>query len=283
MRTPFFRSGQHDFSLFQGDCVEFMQEVGFSFDMIFADPPYFLSNGGISVQSGKKVCVDKGTWDKSAGRERDREFNRTWLTVARHVLKPSGTIWISGTFHNIFSIAELLTELDFKILNAVTWVKTNPPPNLSCRYLTHGSEIILWARREKKVPHHYNYDLMHMIAGNRQMRDVWSLPAIAPWEKTHGKHPTQKPLGLLTRIILASTRHGDTIFDPFVGSGTTGIAANLVGRRFIGIDRETEYLEMSRVRRLDLDCPQTISSIISRMPGFSESSISFEDLIRLQT
>ncbi len=220
---PFFRSARHDFSLYQGDCIEFMREVGLSFDMIFADPPYFLSNGGISVQSGKKVCVDKGAWDKSAGRERDREFNRTWLAAARHVLKPSGTIWISGTFHNIFSIAELLTELDFKILNAVTWVKTNPPPNLSCRYLTHGSETVLWARREKKVPHHYNYDLMHMIAGNRQMRDVWFMPAIAPWEKTHGKHPTQKPLGLLTRIILSSTRHGETIFDPFVGSGTTGI------------------------------------------------------------
>lgn len=280
MNNFFFKSDQHDFTLVYGDCVEYMQNAKFLFDMIFADPPYFLSNGGISVQSGKEVCVDKGDWDKSSGKESDRMFNYSWLKAARRVLKPSGTIWISGTFHNIFSIAELLTELDFKILNAVTWVKTNPPPNLSCRYLTHGTEIVLWARREKKVPHYYNYDLMHTIAGDKQMRDVWVLPAIATWEKTYGKHPTQKPLGLLTRIILASTQRGEAILDPFSGSGTTGIAAKLLGRKFLGVERELDFLNVSRARRLDLDNPDNARLMISRMPGFENSKKPLASLIQ---
>lgn len=221
--------------------------------MIFADPPYHLSNGGISVQSGKMVSVNKGDWDKSKGYETDYLFDKTWLSACRDKLKSDGTIWISGTYHNIFTIARCLVELGFRILNCITWVKTNPPPNLSCRYFTHSTECILWARKEPKVSHYFNYELMRKINGGKQMRDVWRLPAIAPWEKTCGKHPTQKPLCVLSRIIQASTRPGAWVFDPFTGSSTTGIAANLFGRRFLGIDNSVDFLQISKARRMEID------------------------------
>ena len=221
--------------------------------MIFADPPYFLSNGGISVQSGRQVSVNKGIWDKSQGFAKDNEFNRQWLSLCRDKLKENGTIWISGTYHNIFSVAQMLTELNFRILNCITWAKTNPPPNLSCKFFTHSTEFILWARKNKKITHYYNYSLMKEINGGTQMRDLWSLPAIAKWEKSCGKHPTQKPLPLLARIILASTKENDWVLDPFTGSSTTGIAANLLNRRFLGLDKEEEFLQLSKNRRIEID------------------------------
>lgn len=221
--------------------------------MIFADPPYFLSNGGISVQSGKQVSVNKGKWDKSQGFEKNNEFNRAWISLCRDKLKPEGTIWISGTYHNIFSVAQMLNELNFRILNVITWAKTNPPPNLSCRFFTHSTEFIMWARKDKRKAHYFNYDLMKQINGGTQMRDVWSLPAIAKWEKSCGKHPTQKPLPLLGRIILASTKPDAWILDPFSGSATTGIAANILGRRYLGLEQEEEFLELSKQRRLELE------------------------------
>ena len=227
--------------------------------MIFADPPYFLSNGGISMQSGKVVCVDKGEWDKGGTPESIDAFNRTWLAACRDKLKKDGTIWVSGTYHNIFSVASRLTELGFKILNVVTWAKTNPPPNISCRYFTHSAEYIVWARKSAKVPHYYNYELMKRINDGKQMGDVWRLPAIAPWEKSCGKHPCQKPLAVLSRIILASTRPGAWVLDPFTGSSTTGIAANLLGRRFLGIDQEEEYLHLSQNRRLEIESIKTFA------------------------
>lgn len=248
-----YRSSNKDFTLAKGDCIELLSNLDFQFDMIFADPPYFLSNGGISVQSGKQVSVNKGDWDKSQGFEKDNDFNRRWITACRGKLKPEGTIWISGTFHNIFSVAQVLNELDFKILNVVTWAKTNPPPNLSCRFFTHSTEFIIWARKDKKASHYFDYDLMKEINGGTQMRDVWTLPAIARWEKSCGKHPTQKPLPLLGRIIMASTKPNDWILDPFTGASTTGIAANLLGRRFLGIDKEEEFLQISKNRRIELD------------------------------
>lgn len=225
--------------------------------MIFADPPYFLSNGGISFQAGKIVSVDKGEWDKSTSVDSVDAFNQKWIALCREHLKENGTIWISGTYHNIFSVAQALTALDFKILNVVTWAKTNPPPNISCRYFTYSTEFIIWARKQKKVPHFFNYDLMKQINENKQMTDVWRLPAIAPWEKSLGKHPTQKPLSLLTRIVLASTQPGDWILDPFAGSSTTGIAANLSGRAYVGIEQENEFVELSKRRRESIENPDT--------------------------
>ena len=182
MLTAYYKSDNRDFTLLNGDCVELMNSFEFKFDMIFADPPYHLSNGGISVQSGKMVSVNKGDWDKSKGYETDYLFDKTWLSACRDKLKSDGTIWISGTYHNIFTIARCLVELGFRILNCITWVKTNPPPNLSCRYFTHSTECILWARKEPKVSHYFNYELMRKINGGKKMRDVLRLPAIAPWE-----------------------------------------------------------------------------------------------------
>ena len=251
----YFKSEDKNFTLLQGDCIELMSNFDFKFDMIFADPPYFLSNGGISVQSGKMVSVNKGDWDKSRGEDADHAFNKEWLKACREKLKSNGTIWISGTYHNIFSIAKNLTELGYKILNCVTWVKTNPPPNLSCRYFTHSAEYILWARKEAKTPHFFNYGLMKEINGGTQMRDVWNLPAIAKWEKSCGKHPTQKPLCVLSRIILASTQPGAWILDPFTGSSTTGIAANLFGRRYLGIDLNQDFLNLSVMRKKEIEDP----------------------------
>lgn len=255
MINPYYKSPNRDFTLLHGDCFQLLREFDFKFSCIFADPPYFLSNGGISVQSGNIVSVNKGDWDKGKTPQEMFSFNMEWLGLCREKLKDNGTIWISGTYHNIFSVANCLTELGYKILNVVTWAKTNPPPNISCRYFTYSTEFIIWARKSQKKPHYFNYDLIKQINGNKQMTDVWHLPAIAGWEKSCGKHPTQKPLSLLSRIILASTQKNEWILDPFCGSSTTGIAANLLGRRFLGIDQEFDYLEMSRCRREELeDC-----------------------------
>lgn len=249
MIEAYYRSPNNDFIIAHGDTFQLLKNVDFKFDMIFADPPYFLSNGGISLQSGKVVCVDKGEWDKGKSLEDMNAFNMGWLRLCRDVLKESGTIWISGTYHNIFSVANCLTELDYKMLNVITWQKTNPPINISCRFFTHSTEFIIWARKTKKVAHRYNYELMKYLNDGKQMTDVWRLPAIGRWEKSCGKHPTQKPLSVLTRIILASTNRGDWVLDPFSGSSTTGIAANLCGRCFCGIEQEEEYCEMSKARR----------------------------------
>ena len=233
--------------------------------MIFADPPYFLSNGGISLQSGKVVCVNKGNWDKGKSQEDMMAFNMEWLRLYRDKLKDNGTIWISGTYHNIFSVANCLTELGYKILNVITWAKTNPPPNISCRYFTYSTEFIIWARKLQKVPHYFNYELMKQLNDCRQMTDVWRLPAIAPWEKSCGKHPTQKPLGVLARLIQASTEPGAWILDPFSGSATTGIAANLLGRRYLGLEIEDGFLAMSKARREELENPAIRSDYLERL------------------
>lgn len=250
---PFFKSSDRAFTLLHGDCIELLPQFDFRFDMIFADPPYFLSNGGISIQSGKVVCVDKGEWDKGKDYKYISDFNRRWISLCRDKLKENGTIWISGTYHNIFSVANVLTELGFKILNVVTWEKTNPPPNISCRYFTYSTEFIIWARKSPKCPHYFNYALMKAINDGKQMTDVWRLPAIAPWEKSCGKHPTQKPVALLVRLILASTEPNAWILDPFAGSSTTGIAANLTGRRFLGIDKEKSFVELSCNRKIEIE------------------------------
>lgn len=255
MVQTFYASPNKDFLLAHGDCFKLLKEFSFKFDMIFADPPYFLSNGGISMQSGKVVCVDKGAWDKGKSPQEVNEFNMEWLRLCREKLKEDGTIWISGTYHNIFSVANSLTELGYKILNVITWQKTNPPANISCRFFTYSTEFIIWARKHIKRPHKFNYELMKTLNGNKQMTDVWRLPAIGVWEKSCGKHPTQKPLSLLTRIILASTNEGDWVLDPFNGSGTTGIAANLCGRKFAGIEQEEEFCLMSKARREELEEP----------------------------
>lgn len=265
MVTSFYKSSNNDFTLVQGDCVETLSKFNFGFDMVFADPPYFLSGGGISYQSGKIVCVDKGEWDKPKTPEEMDAFNLKWLSAVRDHMKPEATIWISGTHHNIFSVQQQLLKLGFKILNVITWAKTNPPPNISCRYFTYSTEFIIWARKSAKVPHYFNYELMKQLNGNKQMTDVWRMPAIAPWEKSCGKHPTQKPLGVLARLIQASTQPGAWVLDPFSGSATTGIAANLLGRRYLGLEIEEEFLSMSKARREEIDNFSIKSEYIAKL------------------
>ena len=242
-----------DFKLFKGDCFEILPKFKGEFDLIFADPPYFLSNDGLSIQSGKIVSVNKGDWDKGCGIDEIDKFNIKWLALAKDALTDNGSIMISGTYHNIFSIGRALQKLDYKILNIITWQKTNPPPNFSCRYLTHSTEQIIWARKSEKFKHIFNYELMKKLNDDKQMKDVWSFPAIAPWEKACGKHPTQKPLSLLIRLILMASNENSVICDPFAGSSTTGIAANLLGRKFVGIEKEREFIEISINRKSELD------------------------------
>ncbi|EFA91467.1 DNA (cytosine-5-)-methyltransferase [Hoylesella buccalis ATCC 35310] len=255
MIPSYYKSSSKDFTLIQGDCVETLSKFKFGFDMVFADPPYFLSGGGISYQSGKVVCVDKGDWDKPVTSEELDAFNLRWLTAVREHMKDNATIWISGTHHNIFSVQQQLLKLGFKILNIITWAKTNPPPNISCRYFTFSTEFIIWARKSPKVPHYFNYALMKKLNGDKQMTDVWQLPSIGKWEKSCGKHPTQKPLGVLARIIQASSEPNSWILDPFSGSGTTGIAANLLGRNYLGLEKDKDFLLMSKKRREELENP----------------------------
>lgn len=220
-----------------------------TFDMIFADPPYFLSNDGITCSGGKMISVNKGKWDKALSIKEKHEFNKHWIKECYRVLKDNGTIWISGTLHNIYSIGMALEEEGFKIINNITWQKINPPPNLACKTFTHSTETILWAKKDlKKNKYTFNYDLMKELNDNKQMKDVWTTSLTKPSEKKQGKHPTQKPLEILNRIILASTKENDLILDPFCGSSTTGIAAVKLNRRYIGIDNEKEYLDLS-VRR----------------------------------
>lgn len=243
----------NSFNLIHGDSFEILPKFNNEFDLIFADPPYFLSNDGLSIQSGKIVSVNKGTWDKGKNINEIDEFNLKWLDLAKSALKDSGSIMVSGTYHNIFSIGNALQKLGYKILNIITWQKTNPPPNFSCRYLTHSTEQIIWARKSEKHKHIFHYELMKFLNGDKQMKDVWEFPAIAPWEKTCGKHPTQKPLALLVRLILMASDSKSVICDPFAGSATTGIAANLLGRNFVGIEKEQEFIKIALARKAKLE------------------------------
>mgnify|MGYP001043788147 FL=1 len=245
------------FSLINDDTFNALNSFEDStFDMIFADPPYFLSSGGVSCHSGKQVSVNKADWDKSIPIQEKIRFNRKWIQLCKEVLKDNGTIWISGTFHNIYAIGIALELEGFSIINNITWQKPNPTPNLACRCFTNSTETILWARKQltpiKKGKHTFNYSLMKEINGGKQMKDVWLIPLVTKEEKKYGKHPTQKPLALLKRIILASTNEGDLILDPFNGSGTTGIVSVQLNRRYIGIEKESEYCELTKKRYLDI-------------------------------
>lgn len=279
MIPSYYKSNTGDFTLIQGDCIETLSKFKFHFDMVFADPPYFLSNGGISYQSGKIVCVDKGEWDKATTIEDMDMFNLKWLTEVRNHMKDNATIWVSGTHHNIFSVQQQLIKLGFKILNIITWAKTNPPPNISCRYFTYSTEFIIWARKSPKIPHYFNYDLMKELNENKQMTDVWQLPAIGRWEKSCGKHPTQKPLSILARIIQASTKQGAWILDPFSGSATTGIAACLLGRKFLGLEIEEDFLKMGRQRREEIENLSIRENYIERLAKMKAASLNNKSIV----
>lgn len=247
---PYFKND--NFELILNDANKVMSKLpSQSIDMIFADPPYFLSGDGVTCQSGEMVSVKKAKWDEKITIQERLKFDRKWIKKAYQILNDNGTIWISGTLHSIYSVGLALELEGFKIINNITWKKLNPPPNLACRYFTHSTETILWAKKNiKKSNHTFNYQLMKEINLNKQMKDVWEFPSISKKEKVFGYHPTQKPLSLLERIILASTNENDMILDPFTGTSTTGIAAIKNKRKFIGIDTEKSYLDIS-IRRYE--------------------------------
>ncbi|KEJ01318.1 DNA methyltransferase [Clostridium botulinum A2B7 92] len=238
-----------NYKLLLGDCIKELKKIqSKSVDMIFADPPYKLSNGGITCKSGKMASVNKGSWDKSLGFDLDYKFNMKWLKACDRVLKDDGTIWISGTYHSIHSIAFALQKMDYCIINEITWVKPNAAPNMGCRCFTASQETILWLKKTKKAKHTFNYQLMKELNGGKQMRSVWEIPTTPKREKINGYHPTQKPKKLLYRCIISSTNQSDLVLDPFCGSGTTGVVARENNRKFIGIDIDKEYLEITNKR-----------------------------------
>lgn len=260
IKDPYYIRPQ--FTLYQADCLDLLAALPEnSVDMVFADPPYMLSNGGFSVHAGRQVSVNKGDWDKSNGFLKDYEFHLNWIRAARRILKPHGTIWISGTYHSIYQCGFALQGLKFHILNDVAWFKPSAAPNLSCRFFTASHETLIWARKDKKAKHTFNYALMkngdwtgdNLKKPNFQMRSVWSIGTPKTTEKVFGKHPTQKPVDLLKRIVLASTNKGDLILDPFAGSSTTGIVAYSQGRNYIGIDIEKKFLDLSIQRFEELE------------------------------
>lgn len=266
MLIPYNHTDNLDFVLYDGDTMELLNQINQKVDMIFADPPYFLSTGnGPVMVNGRYINFDKGDWDKVRSNKEKNEFNRRWLSVCYQLLKEDGTIWISGTYHNIFSVANCLEELGFKILNVVVWHKPDPPCTLSDQRLNFSAEYIIWASKDNHIRHYFNYDLLKSMNNGTPMPDVWTMTSVASWEKRCGKHPTQKPLCLLYRIILASTRPGDTILDPFAGSCTTGIAANLLNRKFIGIDQNKDFLDLGIRRRKEITDPATAKKMLKKM------------------
>jgi site-specific DNA-methyltransferase (adenine-specific) len=255
---PFFADDARGLWLFQGNSLAVLDAIAERhphglFDMIFADPPYFLSNGGITCHAGKMVKVDKGEWDKSRGPELNHEFNTEWLKRCQRVLKPNGTLWVTGTLHVIFSVGYAMQQLGFKILNDIAWEKPNPPPNLSCRYFTHSTETLLWAAKNEKSRHVFNYADMRRANGGKQMKTVWRMYSPTGIEKRFGKHPTQKPLALVERCLLASTAEGALVLDPFLGNGTTAVACRAAHRRCVGIELEEKFLRQALLRLDEAD------------------------------
>ena len=233
-----------------------------SVDCVWTDPPYLLSNDGVTCFAGRRVSVNKGDWDRSRGMEADHEFNVEWTAACRRVLKPTGTLWVSGTLHVYPSVGMALIENEFRLLNDIVWEKPNPPPNLGCRTFTHSTEVILWASKAAKGSRHrytFNYEEMRRENGGKQMKTVWRMKAPTAVEKQFGKHPTQKPIELIKRCLRASTNEGDVVLDPFAGSGSTGVAALELGRRFIGIEIDPGFVDTS-VKRLPVGGADRTSS-----------------------
>lgn len=290
-----YRNDDRGIWLYHGNSLELLDAIAAKypegrFDAIFADPPYFLSNGGITCHAGKMVRVDKGDWDKSRGPELNHEFNLSWLRRCQRVLKPNGTIWVSGTHHVIFSIGYAMQQLGYKILNDIAWEKPNPPPNLSCRYFTHSTETILWAAKNEKSKHTFNYQAMRRVTGKQMktvwrkeefqqnpadLHPVWTLSAPGPDEKEFGKHPTQKPIALVERCLLASTNEGDIILDPFLGGGTTAVTSFNLRRAFVGCELERSPAQLA-TRRVDCIDSHVFGAFAIRRTIFCFSKIDLD-------
>lgn len=264
MRNPYFNN-KGNFILYHGDTNEILSGLSDEVDIIFADPPYFLSSQKQVLQNGRIKICDKGEWDRTASLKKIHSFNIEWLTKCCNILKDNGTIWVCGTYHNIYSVEQCLMELGFQILNIVVWQKSDPAPTPYGGRLNFSAEYIVWARKNPKAIHCFHYNMLKQMNGGKEMPDVWKMPSPGNWERTCGKHPTQKPLRLLYRIMRVCTEEGFTVLDPFAGSCTTGIAANLLGRRFIGIDQSKEYLDYGIRRKQEIEDPVMAEKILKKM------------------
>jgi len=237
--------------ILQGDCVEALKSVpDGTVDVVFADPPYNLQLGGDLLRpNNTKVDGVDNDWDRFDGFKTYDEFARGWLSEARRVLKPDGTLWVIGSYHNIFRVGTVLQDLGFWILNDVIWRKSNPMPNFRGRRFTNAHETLIWAARDKDSKYRFNYDSMKALNDDLQMRSDWYLPLCTGPErlKENGKkaHPTQKPESLLHRVVMASSEVGDLVLDPFFGTGTTGAVAKRLGRDFLGVERDADYVALA--------------------------------------
>jgi len=242
-------------TILQGDCIAEMARLpDKSVDMIFADPPYNLQLGGdLFRPEGSRVDAVDDEWDKFESLAAYDGFTRDWLEQARRILKDDGTIWVIGSYHNIYRVGSLLQDADFWILNDIVWRKSNPMPNFRGTRFTNAHETLIWCAKDEKARYTFNYRAMKAMNDDLQMRSDWLLPICAGSERVKGDdgskaHPTQKPEALLYRILLACTKPGDVVLDPFFGTGTTGAVARRLGRRWIGIEKETSYVKVARER-----------------------------------
>lgn len=267
---PLYQTGNEEFTLFHGNTMELIGNIDKKVDMIFADPPYFLSKNISKCINGTWKSFEKGEWDRATSQDNINAFNKKWLSACRNILKDNGTIFVTGTYHNIFSVASCMVELGYKILNIIVWQKSDAKPTLSRNFFNFTTEYIVWARKNERISHYFNCELMEQLNGGARMSDVWRIPFLSSWEMKYGKHPTQKPLRLLYRVILASTHEGDTILDPFAGSCTTGIAANLLNRKFIGIDQSLEYLMYGIRRKQEIEDSKMADIIKNKMSENNE-------------
>jgi len=278
-------------TILQGDCIETMRGLpDKSVDLVFADPPYNLQLGGDLLRpDNSKVDAVDDHWDQFASFAAYDKFTREWLSEARRVLKDDGALWVIGSYHNIFRVGAILQDLGFWILNDVIWRKSNPMPNFKGARFTNAHETLIWAAKGQNSRasggkrYTFNYDAMKTFNDDLQMRSDWTLPLCTGEERIkdadgHKAHPTQKPQSLLHRVILSTTNPGDVILDPFFGVGSTGAAAKRLGRRFIGIERETEYVDLARVRISNVipTAPQDLEVMGSRR---SEPRIPFGQII----
>src|SRR5471030_3215891 len=252
-RTKF--ESPSDINIVVGDCVAEMSKLQTaSVDLVFADPPYNLQlKGDLKRPDESHVDAVNNDWDKFSSFAAYDDFTRAWLLACRRVMKPSATLWVIGSYHNIFRVGAILQDLGFWVLNDVVWRKTNPMPNFRGRRFTNAHETMIWATKNAKQQYTFNYEAMKALNDELQMRSDWTLPICAGHERIKGAdgqkaHSTQKPESLLHRVIVSSTKPGDVVLDPFFGSGTTGAVAKRLGRHYIGIEREKTYADVARAR-----------------------------------
>jgi len=272
-------------SIVQGDCIDVMNDLPeASVDLVFADPPYNLQLGGdLQRPDNSDVAGVTDEWDRFDTMDAYDLFTHEWMKAAKRLLKPNGAIWVMGSYHNIFRVGGILQDQGFWILNDIIWRKTNPMPNFRGTRFTNAHETLIWASKDEKARPTFNYDAMKMLNEDKQMRSDWTLPICTGHERLKGEdgnkaHPTQKPESLLHRVLLSSTHPGDVVLDPFFGTGTTGAVAKKLGRKWIGIDRETDYIAHAQ-KRIDRITPGSPESLIVTPSKRSAPRVPFGTII----